>query len=532
MARHFLRLKLSLLASALRRGWQAAVGLLVAAVLVLPFAAFGAFGLFTASRGEDGVVLAPLVFALLGLGWMIFPPLTFGVDETLDPARLRLLPLTRRQLLLGQTVAGAVGVGPVATLLVLAGAGAGTVRSPLGAVAVVVAVAVQLLLCLVVARAVTTALSRRLRSRKGRDFAAIVGALLGLLAAGLGQVPNLVVNAVDVEQNPQVLLDALARVTDVAGLTPFGWAGRGLVAVGEGAVLVGLAEILAAGLVTLGLARWWSASLETAMTAPASDPGEAAGDDDLFPTLLRWAPRTRLGAAAARELRYAWRVPQLRAQWVTLPVFGAALVVVAAVVDWMGPQTPLMVPMLVAFAGFGALNQFGADRGATWLLLATGDDLRSDLAGKNLAAAVLLVPFAVTVAVVVGAVTGGWGAVVPAILGSVAVGLVAYGVGDVASVLAPQPLPESANLWAGTTGTGCATALIQLVAILAECVLLAPVVVGVAAAAFLRPGLLVPVVLVGLAYAGLVWWAGLRIAAARASTRGPELLAALSAKAV
>src|SRR5690606_23999715 len=181
-----------------------------------------------------------LVFAALAFGWVVVPPLMFGVDETLDPARLRLLPLTRRQLLVGLTVAGAIGIGPLATLLLLGGAALGAASAPLPLLLAVVAVAAQLALCLVAARAVTTALSRRLRSRKGRDVTAIIAGLLGLVAAGLGQVPNLLFNVADIEENPQILLDALARAADVAGLTPFGWAGRAVVAAADGAVVVAL----------------------------------------------------------------------------------------------------------------------------------------------------------------------------------------------------------------------------------------------------------------------------------------------------
>lgn len=531
MARHFLRLRLSLLASNLKRGWQPATGLILAAVTVVPLAGLAAFGLYAAGRsGGVGATVTPLAFAVLALGWVVVPPLMFGVDETLDPARLRLLPLTRRQLLVGLTVAGAIGIGPLATLLVLGGAAVGAAAAPAALVLALVAVGVQLALCLVVARAVTTALSRRLRSRKGRDVVAIVAALLGLVAAGLGQIPNLLLNVADVEENPQIVLDALARAADVAGLTPFGWAGRAVVAAADGTWPAALGWLAAAVLLVAALARWWAASLEHALTAPTGDVGDAPPDEDLFPRALRWLPRNRLGASAARELRYAWRVPQLRAQWVTLPVFGVAYVVITVVFGWLGDQAALGVPLLVVFSGFGALNQFGADRGAVWLLLVTGDDLRSDLAGKNLAAALLLLPFAVVLSVAVAAVTGGWGSVAPAILASCAAVAVGYGVGDLASVLAPQPMPETANLWAGTTGTGCATALLQLVALLAQALLLLPVVALVGAAALWRPQLLWPAAIVGLLYALGTWWLCLRAAAATARTRGPELLAALTTR--
>src|SRR5690606_12561058 len=115
---------------------------------------------------------------------------------------------------------------------------------------------------------------------------------------GLGQVPNLLFNVADIEENPEIVLDAFRRAGDIAGLTPFGWAGRGLAAAADGAPLAAAGWVAAAALAVVGLARWWAASLEQATTAPATDPGEVAGDEDLFPRLLRWLPRNRLGASA------------------------------------------------------------------------------------------------------------------------------------------------------------------------------------------------------------------------------------------
>ena len=236
MARHFLRLKAALLASAFKRGWQHALGLIAGVLFGLPLALGLALGLALAARLDAGPALYVLASALLAIGWAVMPVLFFGLDETLDPARLWLLPLSRRQLLGGLTVSASLGIMPVVTLLLLA-AGFAHARAPAGVLIVAAAVIVQFLICLWAGRALATALSATLRSRKGRDIAAAAAVLVGLAFAGIGQVPNLVFNVLG--DGPDVgarIGAALDRAAGVVALTPPGWAGGAVAAVAEGQI--------------------------------------------------------------------------------------------------------------------------------------------------------------------------------------------------------------------------------------------------------------------------------------------------------
>ena len=56
------------------------------------------------TRGSAGMLLT-LGGAAVVLGWLFLPLVFFGVDESLDPARFALLPLTRRTLIAGLFVA-------------------------------------------------------------------------------------------------------------------------------------------------------------------------------------------------------------------------------------------------------------------------------------------------------------------------------------------------------------------------------------------------------------------------------------------
>ena len=75
-----------------------------------------------------------LVFTAVFLGWACFPVLGFGSDETLDPTRLALFPLGRRDLMIGLLSASAVGVAPLVTLLALSGSLVGFAPGGLGLV--------------------------------------------------------------------------------------------------------------------------------------------------------------------------------------------------------------------------------------------------------------------------------------------------------------------------------------------------------------------------------------------------------------
>src|SRR5437762_2877050 len=74
-----------------------------------------------------------------------------------------------------------MGAVAAATLLGLSGAVIGYTTSPASLVVVAAAIVVEVALCLTASRAVITALSRMLRSRRGRDVSVILVALVALL---------------------------------------------------------------------------------------------------------------------------------------------------------------------------------------------------------------------------------------------------------------------------------------------------------------------------------------------------------------
>jgi hypothetical protein len=186
--------------------------------------------------------------------------------------------------------------------------------------------------------------------------------------------------------------------------------------------------------------------------------------------------------------------------------------------------------LLAALKGFQAINLFGHDRGAVWLLVASGSTYRADLAGKGVAHVVATLAVVAPVSLLLAGLVGGWGHVLPAIALAAALLASEHGVGALASVLAPHPMPEGAtNLWGSSAGMGCSTMLLQFLAFMVQTLLIAPAAGAVAAAYFLAPGFLPLAALFAAAYGAAIWAGGVVLAAARLDTRAPEFVTALSA---
>jgi ABC-2 type transport system permease protein len=466
-----------------------------------------------------GPPLAVVGCAGLAVGWLLFPLLGFGSDETLDPARLALLPIPRRSLILGLLGAATVGVPALATAAAFAGGVLGYGRG--AALPLVVAVlAVQLVVCVAGSRALVTALAPALRSRRGRDLGVVFATLAG---AGVYAAQLLLPRNGDTTK----MLNGLRSAATVLRRTPFGWAGDALVASGDGRYGVALLEL--AGLVAWAalLLLVWSWCLERAMTsAPDTTAPPSSATGSLAPPVFRWLlPGGRLGAVAARELRYIVREPRRRAQTVGTFVFAGLMPLVAlgGQLDAARPYSLLYPAILL---GTSSANQLGLDGPAWWLHLATGTDSRSDLAGKNLAVGLVAVPALAAYVVILGLTGSSWGTLAAAYGVALAALATALGFANVSSVRAPAPVPESGNPWATGQSQGCAVALYGLVTMTASSILLGPSLVLLALGQG-RASYGVPAVALAVVLGGAAWWVTTGIAARDLDRRGPEVLAAV-----
>jgi ABC-2 type transport system permease protein len=533
LAGHLVGLKLALLRNGLRRsGWQQQVGLALGVLAGLPLAGGGflLLALLPRAEPEAGLVLVELVFLLLFCGWGLFPLLSFAGDASLDPSRLALLPLRPGQLVAGLSLAACVGVAPLCTLVALAGAVVGFGSLGPGLVLVVAAVLVQFALCVVGSRALVTALSRQLRSRRARDLVIVLVSVTAL-AFNLA----LQVGARLAERIEGADLEALAPLARAIGWLPPGLAARALVDAGDGRLLAAIAELGGAVLAVVLLGWWWWRSLDRVLTtAEPAARGRAGQRVVLYPRLLgRLLPADQRGAVAAKELRYLVRHPRLRVAWLTTGLLTGALVVFVAVSDGLDrPATVLAAVAMVFVASQNSLNQFGYDGPAYWTHLAAGADPRGDLVGKNLAAMVTGMAATGVLAVALAAVTGGWLYVPVALCLGAGVLALSLGVADVVSVRFAYPLPElTSNLWAVQgTGQGCLVGVVQLVAFAVQGALLLPLFGLVAVGVLLWPPALAAACPAAVLYGFALWRVGLGLGAGWLAGHQPELLTELSAR--
>jgi ABC-2 type transport system permease protein len=531
LAGHLVGLRLALLRNGLRRSnWQQQVALALGALAGLPLAGGGFLLLALVPRAEPqaGLLLVEGVFVLLFCGWGVFPLLSFAGDASLDPSRLALLPLRPGQLVAGLSLAACVGVAPLCTLVALTGAVVGFATLGPGILLVAAAVLVQFALCIVGSRALLTALSRQLRTRKARDLV-----ILLVSVSALGFNLALQVGARLAERVERADLEGLRTLARVLGWLPPGLAARALVDAGQGRLLAATGELLAAALAVVLLGWWWWRSLDRVLTtAEPAARRRARPAAGLFPRpLRRLLPADQRGAVAAKELRYLARHPRLRVAWVVSGLLSLAMVVFVAVSEALDRPWMVLASVSVAFlASQNSLNQFGFDGGAYWAHVAAGADPRGDLAGRNLAALLVGLVGTAVLAVLLAAVTGGWLYVPVAVCLGAGVLALALGVADVVAVRFAYPLPEDAsNLWAVQgTGQGCLVGIVQMVAFAAQGVLLLPLLVLVVVGLVVWPPALALACLVALGYGALLWRVGLGLGASWLAGHQPELLAALS----
>ncbi|NLU78126.1 ABC transporter permease [Micromonospora sp. HNM0581] len=500
-ARHFVRLKLRVMGNNFHgQGWRVAL-FLVGSLVGLWFAVGAFFGLAAPGLvGDDRYALLVAAFAggLTVLGWLLLPLVFFGVDETLDPARFALLPLSRRTLVTGLFAAALVSVPAVAVLLALSGlvVTAAVFGGWSAAFVTVVGVVCGLLLCVAAARAVTSAFATMLRSRRVRDLAAV---LLAVLAALLGPLQLAGLAALE-----DTDWDRLVGVATVIGWTPFGAPWTAGIDVAQGRPWAAPVKLLITVVTIVALLAWWSRSLESAMVGavgavgggPArARPGVTGGSvAQLFPRAVGWLHRDRFGALVAREARYWWRDVRRRANLITIAVVG---LFVPVMVNFggqgftldsdqsfspAGESSPVLVSLSMLFVGLLAAvtlaNQFGFDGSAYAANVVSGVPGRLELRARATAFSLYVLPLLAMVAVVIALVLGE-----PTWVGFMAGALVAtYGAGlavnSFVSVLGAYALPETSNPFAMNSGAGLVKGLLTILAMIVTGVLAVPMVLA------------------------------------------------------
>jgi ABC-2 type transport system permease protein len=375
-----------------------------------------------------------------------------------------------------------------------------------------------LLLCAAVSRSVTSAFAGALRSRRARDLATV---LLAVLVAMIGPLQLLALAGAQ-----HADWDRVAGVARVVGWTPFGAPYSLGVDVVEGrlwAVPVKLVIVLAA---IGGLLWWWSATLEQAMVGTASAGGKpraAREGNPVAQLIFRWLPPTRFGALVAREARYWWRETRRRASLITFTVVGVFLPVTLSLVGGGGAGGVLL--FVGAVAAVALANQFGFEGNAYAANVVAGVPGRIELQSRVAGYALYVVPLFTVIAIVVGIVDRNPGEI-PARFGLL---VAAFGTGLAVvlpiSVRAAYALPDSTNPFALSSGGGLAKGLVSFGGLVAAVIGTLPIQI----AAHLLGGVWLWIGLpVGLAYGVGAFWLGAYLGGDHLDRRMPELLAAVT----
>ncbi|QGQ20088.1 hypothetical protein GC089_13815 [Cellulomonas sp. JZ18] len=464
MVGHLVGLKLALLRNGLRRSAWQLVGLLVGALYGLGVLVLAAAGLVALSFQD--AALRETVLVLLGsavvLGWWVVPLVAFGVDATLDPRRFVTFGVPRRDLLVGLTLAGLIGVpGAVTALLALGTAGTWW-REPLAVPAGLVGAALALAACLVGARASTAAFAGVVGRRRVRELVAVLAVLL---LAMTGPIVGGLTDGV-----AALGAGGLARVVDVLAWTPLGagWAVAPAVAAGDAGaaalrLLVALATVAVAYLV-------WDRALTRTLVEPVSASHEVKARG------LGWFarfPATPAGAIAARAATYWVRDPRYAMAVAIVPVVPLVMVVSGAgdVVLAAGPLTGMLV-------GWSVSADVAYDGTAFWTHVAAPVRGAVDRRGRVVVAGVLGV--LATVVVTVG--TAAWADALehlPALLGAgLGLLLTALGAASVVSAMVVYPVQQPGeNPFSTKQGTSAVAFTSQLVGGTAVFVLTLPAIV-------------------------------------------------------
>jgi ABC-2 type transport system permease protein len=452
----------------------------------------------------------------LALGWIFGPILSGGVDETVDPTRLALLPLRTSERFTVQVAAAMSGTGPAAALIGLSvGIPVGFAGFDAALPAVLLAGPVSVLAVLGMGRVVAAVLAIAQRSRAGRDLAVLVASLVAGALFVLAQLGS-------------EFADARGeRIVGWLAWAPWSWGARAASAARTGHVVTSWMWLAAAVGLCVGVMFTWawlsqSLLLRGERIVRSGRRGRGAA---LF------GARSLLGATLARQLIYLFRSPNTRVSFVFGIAFGVAFSLVQ-IIQRGGADHPLAPfgALLAMVANLGATsNLLGFDAGSMWIEVAAGGPGREHLVARSVMALPnLLIPTWIST-LVVGAWTEQWRSAALVALIAIPIALVALAIGMITSLKVAWPLPDGDNPFANrqaTSGRQARLAVIGLSGVFGSGIVSAPIIVAAYVWRESSWGFLVPAI--GTAAALAFGAAVLAWASRRLDGSEPEYLELLS----
>ncbi len=480
--------------------------------------------LATSASLGNVVVTTTVLFAI----WVFGPLLIGGVDESLDPTRLALLPLTPREMRRGLVAGSMIGTLPIGTLIALSGIVMGQPARPAQLIGALFIAITLLLLCLGASRALAVALAYASRSRRGKDLAMLV-ASLGAAALFLGTQA--------VRFFDDATRDAIIRWLR---MLPSGQLGVAAAELQTGDVDTALLRTLPWLATALLLIRLWLRGLDRLLV-----DGErvvhvrASGDRSplaLVPRAIRrWATNPTI-VMASKDLRYLARSPQRRSSLIVTVVIGTVFALLQSMRFAGGTELAVLgAPIAVLFGVHATNNLLGTDAASLWIDQGAGITLRQQLIARGLAATPNLIVPTILAAGVLAILNGGLGAFFLIVVLSLTCWGLPLGVGSVVSVIAPFSQPDVGNPHANRRASAGRGGLVSVMAVVGICSLgmsALPVVilVGMAWATPSAPLLMVGAITISTAWSLLVWRWGLTLSLRVVRGREFDLLADLGGR--
>jgi len=471
------------------------------------------------------------LLTFLVLSWALGPVLALASDNTLDMDSLALFPLRAAQLMPGLLLAAPVGFGGLFTVLLLVGLLAGSAPLGAGAVLSLVAVLATLALCLTTSRLVSTALSALRGRRTWRDMALFAVPLVALAVnAGIQLANRAFVSRVEPGAHVAVWGRGVAVATaSVLRWLPPGWPAQALAAARAGDLLRSLAASAATVALTATLVWWWWLAIQKANTTAMVASGTGHRHRQLVPGWLRVFP-AQVQAVAAKELRYAWRDPRVRAT-----MLGSSAAAFAPLLSFQALHTgsarlPLLAGWPALAFGAAGTNLFGFDAASWWTNVAAGTRLRAEVFARTMARMTVGLVVILPVLGLLVWLSHNWIGLLPAAGLAAAAGGVSIGLGARASVKTPFPYPPAgrSGVFSGAgAGQGAAAAGAALGTMFGSALIASPVLILSLVLPARSPAQALALLL-GLAIGVAGWIVGVRLAATLGQGREVDLLAVLS----
>lgn len=404
----------------------------------------------------------PLALFFVFLYWQLAPLVLASQGASLDLRRLLPFPISTGRLFAMETALRLSACGEIVLVTAGAAAGLGFYR-PAVAYKPVGSLALFAIFNLLVGVGLRRQMERWLARRRLRELVV----LLAVLAAALPQLllavgaPAQLQSAVDWLQAPW-----------------WPWSAAGRLAAGGGSGIQWLALFFWTALA--GGYGWWQFTCSLQLSAPAARVESSMRSPFKLSSvgqLLSGRLKDPFGALVEKEFRSYLRSPRFRLLFIMGFSFG--ILIFLPMLIRGGSAAPYQPALVCAYALLllGDVlfwNIFGADRSAIQLYFLAPVSLRTVIAAKNLAAAVLvLLEFTGVVAVYsLLRLPAGAGRILEAYLGPGILSLYMFAAGNLTSVVRPVPVsPER------TTGSA-SSALVRILLILLVPLLAAPVVLA------------------------------------------------------